>query len=406
MTQPQVQRPSTRTRCIDVVTETYFPEVNGVAHMLRNVVDGLRDRGHDVGVIRPRQDNETVSPSDDDLNADTLRLPGMPIPFYTQLRFGFPAKRRLLRRWTQRRPDAVYIATEGPLGQSALAAARQLEIPVLSGFHTNFHQYSRFYGVGFLEPLVAAQLRRFHNRCRATVVPTAKLRDELTERGFERVEVLGRGVDTALFNPGRRDAALRLQWGADEATPVALYVGRLAPEKNLAVTVRAFEALRERLPDARLVLVGDGPSRNSVSKDCPDCHFAGVQRGEALAAHYASADLFLFASTSETYGNVYLEAMASGLPTWAYDYAAAHEHVVDECSGFLVELDKAEERSGERFVAAAARVAAKVNEWREMGQQARERGASLSWGRIVSRVEDLMFEDGSTVIDEVHDAIS
>src|SRR5690606_34409052 len=169
----------------------------------------------------------------------------------------------------------------------------------------------------------------FHNGADATLVPTRELQAFLEGCGFRNVARLPRAVDTAAFSPRHRDDALRAQWGADCRAPVAIHVGRIATEKNLGLGVRAFRALQQLQPRARMVFVGDGPERERLARDNPDFVFCGVQRGEALARHFASADLFLFPSRSETFGNVTLEALASGVPTVAFDYGAAREHLRD-----------------------------------------------------------------------------
>jgi glycosyltransferase involved in cell wall biosynthesis len=178
-----------------------------------------------------------------------------------------------------------------------------------------------------MEPAVLAYLRRFHNRTGATLAPTEALRAELAARGLRNVQVLGRGIDTALFTPARRDARLRAAWGVADDAIAVIYVGRLAAEKNLQLAVSAFRALQGVRPEARFVLVGDGPLAAQLQAEHPDFIFCGMQTGEALAAHYASGDLFLFPSLTETFGNVLLEALASGLAVVAYDYAAAGQHI-------------------------------------------------------------------------------
>jgi glycosyltransferase involved in cell wall biosynthesis len=235
------------------------------------------------------------------------------------------------------------VATEGPLGWSALNAARKLGIPVATGFHTRFDTYARDYGFGFLSPWVFNWLRRFHNRGDATLVPTLELQEQLWSQGFAKVRRLGRAVDTRQFHPSWRSEALRRSWGLAEDDLALVSVGRIAPEKNLELTLRAYRAVREQAPRTRLVLVGDGPARAALQAANPDVIFAGVQRGDALARHYASADLFLFSSLSETFGNVTLEAMASGLPVVAFDYGAAREHLRHGEHGAVVPFGVAEE---------------------------------------------------------------
>ncbi|MGB5064300.1 MAG: glycosyltransferase family 1 protein, partial [Candidatus Competibacter sp.] len=313
---------------VGIVTETYGPEVNGVAMTVGRLVEGLLARGHSVQLIRPRQ-----HPRDDprrDGALDVWPVAGAAIPFYREMRIGFPAKRLLLERWRQTPPDVVHIVTEGPLGHSALAVARRLRLRVFSGFHTNFHAYSRHYGMGLLARPIVAYLRRFHNRTDCTLVPTEELATELRSLGFHRLRVLARGVDTRLFDPAHRDPALRRSWGASPTDPVALYVGRLAAEKNLQLVLAAYRALRAIQPTTRLVLVGDGPLAVRLQARHPEIVFPGMRIGADLAAHYASADLFLFPSLTETFGNVTLEAMASGLAVVAFDYAAARRHIVHD----------------------------------------------------------------------------
>jgi glycosyltransferase involved in cell wall biosynthesis len=315
------QRTGSRTLRIALVTETYAPEINGVAMTLSRMVQGLLARGHRIQIVRPRQsraDEASHSP-----NHEEVLVRGAAIPGYDGLHFGLPARSRLHRLWSRQRPDAVHVATEGPLGWSAVSAARRLGIPVTSDFHTNFDHYSGHYGVGWLRRPVAAYLQRFHNRTAATFVPTREMSCALTARGYRQVEVIAREIDTACFNPSRRSAALRGAWGLGESGLAVIWVGRLAPEKNIPLVLAAFEKIRLTNQDARLIIVGDGPMRKSLQERHPDYIFAGMRVGDDLAAHYASGDLFLFSSLSETYGNVTLEAMASGLCMVAYEYAAA-----------------------------------------------------------------------------------
>ena len=186
---------------VAVVTETYPPEVNGVAMTLACIVDGLQQRNHRIQLIRPRQ-HATESPARN-VHFEEVLSRGVPIPRYQGLRIGLPAKQALFRLWSLKRPDVVHIATEGPLGWSALTAAAKLKLPISTGFHTNFHSYSQHYGVGFLKKPIAAYLRKFHNRAHATLVPTEGLRRELAIQGFQNLRVVSRGVDTRLFSPAR-----------------------------------------------------------------------------------------------------------------------------------------------------------------------------------------------------------
>lgn len=317
---------------IGIITETWPPEVNGVALTVHGLADGLATRGHAVQVVRPNQPG-VVAQAD---SINTLIVRGAALPRYPGLRFGLPCASRLQREWSSSPPDALYVATEGPLGMSAMSVAHRLGIPVCTGFHTRFDDYLGHYGLGWLTPLAVAHLRRFHNRAAATLVPTRELADELAQLGIGNVRLLRRAVDTTLFHPLRRDPRLRAAWGAGENDPVVIYVGRIAPEKNLDLAVQAFRKLQTRVPNARYVWVGDGPARRELAAHNPDFIFAGTRLGADLACHYASADLFLFPSLTETFGNVTLEAMASGLAVVAFDQGAAHEHIANGISGMRV----------------------------------------------------------------------
>ena len=315
----------------ELVTETYPPEVNGVALTVQALESGLRGLGHQVGLVRP------VQPIESDIRSlDELRVPSAPIPRYPGLRFGLPATRKLCARWAARRPDAIYIATEGPLGWSAMRAAHKLGIPVATGFHTRFDDYVGRYGAGFLSPLVLAWLRRFHNRGDATIVPTLELQSSLALQGFRNMAKLGRAIDLRQFHPGWRDPALRSSWNVGDRDLAIIHVGRIAAEKNLPLAEKAFRAVKHDHPRARFIWVGDGPERAALQARNPDFIFTGTLRGDALARHFASADVFCFPSLSETFGNVTLEAMASGLATVAFNYGAAREHLRDGEHGAAV----------------------------------------------------------------------
>jgi glycosyltransferase involved in cell wall biosynthesis len=375
-------RPSLR---IALVTETYPPEINGVAMTLGRMVEGLMARGHRVQLIRPRQAPLEQAASGADFEEVLAR--GLQIPRYEGLRFGLPARTALVRLWSRQRPDLVHVATEGPLGWSAVSAACKLRLPVTSDFHTNFDHYSGHYGIGWLRQPVAAYLRRFHNRTVRTFVPTEPMAASLREQGYQRVEVIARGVDTQLFSPARRSEALRASWGLGPNDLAVVSVGRVAPEKNLPLTLQAFEAIRQERPAARLVMVGDGPLRAHLEQRHPENIYAGMRSGEDLAAHYASADLFLFPSLTETYGNVTLEAMASGLGVVAYDCAAASEVITSGVDGRTV-------RPGDEagFIAGAVELARDDGLRRRLAETARARAENLAWDRIHDRFAAALLE--------------
>ena len=387
MTPPRDDAPSAHTAPpewrplrVAVVSETWPPEVNGVAATASRVVAELRVLGHELQLLRPRQHPGDTAAHERG-QAEVL-VPGLPIPRYPQLRMGLPSRRLLRRLWGLQRPDVVHLVTEGPLGWGALQAARALRLPVVSDFRTNFHAYSRHYGLAWLQRPIAGYLRHFHNRTACTMVPTEALRAELQAQGFGNLRVVARGVDTHRFDPAHRSDELRRRWGAGPADLVALHLGRIAPEKNLETLLAAHAAMQRRDPRLKLVFVGDGPARGAMQQRCPQAHFAGLQRGEALAAHVASADVLLFPSVTETWGNVVPEAMASGLAVVAFDCAAAGQLVRHGHNGLLARVG---DEAG--FCAAAARLAGAPGPARALGAEARAVALQLDWGRIALEVE-------------------
>ncbi|NBX05522.1 MAG: glycosyltransferase family 1 protein [Betaproteobacteria bacterium] len=260
---------------IAIVTETFPPEINGVAMTLGHIVQGLIARGHMVQVVRPRQARESgIVPG----NMEEVLARGAALPNYGELRFGLPAKNRLVRLWTDKRPDVVHVVTEGPLGWSAVAAARKMHIAVTSAFHTNFHSYSGHYGLGLLKRPIEGYLRKLHNRTMATMVPTAALAASLERRGYQNLRVVSRGVDVQLFHPAKRSQALRQSWGLAPQDVAVLHVGRIAKEKNVGLVVAGFRAVQQLHPRAKLVHMARPANRCRLPARTPSLR--GCARGK------------------------------------------------------------------------------------------------------------------------------
>jgi glycosyltransferase involved in cell wall biosynthesis len=368
-------------RHICVVSETYAPEVNGVALTLTHLVAGLRAQGYAVSVVRPRQRDRDDCVGD----SQVTFVRGAPLPGYKGLQFGLPASGLLRRTWRRCRPDVVYVATEGPLGWSAVRAARHLGIPTLSGFHTNFHSYAQYYRVGWLQKLILRYLRDFHNQTLGTLVPSVDLREQLHTFGFHNVSLLDRGVDSQLFTPERRSTELRRQWGLSDKDLALLYVGRLAPEKNVQLAIDTYYAAKQSNKSVKCVLVGDGPLRAALQKNHPDLIFRGMRTGDELATHYASADIFLFPSETETFGNVTLEAMASGLAIIAYNYAAANRHLTHGETGVVAPYG-----DSQVFVDLAVKLVCETQLLHHIQHQARAYITAFDWARVVNKFAMLM----------------
>lgn len=352
---------------------------------LSQLVGGLRDKGHQVQVVRPLQAGE------DDIERatpQTLTVFGLPIPRYPDLRFGLPSRNRLIHAWQKLRPDIVHVATEGPLGWSAIRAAKVLNIPTTSTFHTNFHSYSEHYNARFATGIVLGFLRWIHNQTRCTMAPTRELADELAAAGFKNMEVFGRGVNLKVFNPQARDLSLRRSWDAGPDTPVFIHVSRLAAEKNYELLGRAYSSIRDKQPTSKFVVVGAGPLEAKLKKEFPYAIFPGaipLEDRPALARLYASSDVFLYPSKTETYGNVATEAMACGNALVGFDYAAPAQHVAQGETGFVAPLDDDQE-----FIKRSLELATNKQLRDRIGRSAAAYSPAFDWQPIVDRFESIL----------------
>lgn len=359
---------------VSFVSETWLPEINGVTHTLSQLAQYLYEQRYTLQLVRPMPKDG----SHEDRVVEELQVKAIPVKDYEGVNIGWVPPRELRQFWRAHRPDVVYIATEGPLGMVALRVARQLRLPVVSGFHTNFDQYSRHYlWLRIVRPFVGAFLKRFHNRTLITLVPTQQQAERMTVQGYRNVKVMGRGLDHGRFSPQHRDNALREEWGATPDTVVVMYTGRLAVEKNISLLIASLQALHEQYPDQIAVIVGDGPMRESIEQAVPWAHFVGFQQNEALARYYASGDIFLFPSLSETFGNVVTEAMSSGLCVVAFDYAAAGELIENGVSGFVVPCG-----NEHAFVSTLLSINKTLPQIGMIGQCACDRVANLTWPHI------------------------
>lgn len=364
-----------------IISETYLPQINGVSRTLDRLTRHLVAHGDEVRLIVPRYHEGEI---DDPPDVERADLPAFALPFYKEVVTPIVSPWRLRRLISEFRPDVAHVATEGPLGWSALRALRRLGTPTVSSYHTNFAQYSRHYHVGFLEPVLWRYLRWFHNRTRRTFCPSASIRDMLEEKGFRNVEVWSRGVDSELFHPDRRDPAIRAAHGVEDGETVLICVGRLALEKNIETLIEAFRRLPAQ-PRCRLMLVGDGPARAKIERSNPDPRLilAGYRRGVELAAYYASADLLVFPSLTETFGNVALEGMAAGLPAIGFNVPGPKDVIQSGRTGLL-----AGETTPEALAAAMRELIENADRRREMAAAARAHAVEQTWERINQVVRD------------------
>jgi len=374
--------PAQRFLRIAVVTETWPPEVNGVAMTLSKLIQHLGHRHHSIQLIRPRQNKQDEG--HEESGWSELLLRGLPIPRYPQLKLGLPSKKALIKAWSTRRPDLVHIATEGPLSWSALQAAHILRLPVTSDFRTNFHSYCQHYGVGWLTKPIVAYLRKFHNRTAFTMVPTTEMKNQLEAMGFKNLRVVARGIDTQLFHPSKRSEVMRKSWNVKPDTIVLLSVGRLAAEKNLELTIHTYQALKAAGRDVQMVFAGDGPMRGVTQAKCPEALFLGMCTHEQLATLYASADLLLFPSLTETFGNVTLESLACATPVLAFDCAAAGEFITHQHNGWLAHRD-----DRQSYIETALAITANPHTLVHAREHTRASVEQLGWDEIAGQVETL-----------------
>ena len=367
---------------IALVTETFPPEINGVAMTFGVLSRELARLGHSVTVYHPNRPGEGDSAAEGANPFKKQLMPGMPLPGYPSLRMGLPAVGRLKRLWQGARPDLVHVVTEGPLGASAVSAALALKIPITSSFHTNFHTYMGHYGWRALQGLALAWLRRIHNRTARTFVPTLELCEQLERNGFRNLSLLSRGVDTQKFHPSNRCGELRRSWGAGPQTCVVLHVGRLAPEKNYPLLLEAYRRMHAANPGCRFVLVGEGPLRASLLQELPHCVFVGAVPHECIGSYFASADVYIHASRSETFGNVVLEALSSGLAFAGFDYAAAKQFVTGWENGLLAPFEQPE-----ILLEAAVQLATDDSLRHQLRQAAGTAVASHAWESVARKFE-------------------
>jgi phosphatidylinositol alpha 1,6-mannosyltransferase len=366
-------------------TESLYPLVDGVSRTLARLFDTLLAEGVDFRVVSPFMPDEPVP-----WRNRVIRVPYAHFPPYPDYRVSRPGGRALRAELRRFQPELVHVVSPTPMAMWAQRYARRAALPAVASFHTHFVSYFRFYGVGALESVGWRGLRWFYRRCERIYAPTRTIAGELEAHGIGPVELWSRGIDLQAFDPGRRDDGLRAQLGVDDETPLLLLVSRLVKEKDLGDLVAIDGELRARGVRFRLALVGDGPMRAELEAALPQAAFAGHQSGEELARWYASADLFIFPSTTETLGNVVLEALASGLPAVVVDRGGPQDLVTSGETGYVAPAndvaaiaDRLERllRDAElrRGMSAAARASAADRDWHAIN-----RGLIESYARVLA----------------------
>ena len=364
---------------VALFTDTYLPQVNGVSRTLARLIEHLGSSGHEVALVSPRTRGER-EPLGVTLH---LRIPGVPLPIYPELLLTRPLSRwegKLLRTFD---PHVVHCATESVVGWSGRRWALKTRRPLVTSFHTDFPAYANTYRLGVAVPLGWRLLRRFHAPAHRTFCPSDHTLRQLRERGFhDGLALWPRGVDVDLFNPERRNRAFREEL-APGAEVLLLYVGRLAGEKRLDLLMDAFVQVRQRASSSvGLLVVGDGPLAPTLRKRrIPGVHFLGYLTGDDLGRAYASADIFAFPSDTETFGNVALEAMASGLPVVGVQKGGVQDVVDHGRTGLLVEP-----RNADALANGLLRLIEVPSLRHRMGVAARAEASTREWPEILERV--------------------
>ena len=313
-----------------VVAESFLPHMNGVTNSVLRVVDHFAASGDDLGIIAPKWPG-----ADKHLRTScgrrvrVRRIASAPMPGYTEVRIATTSAATLRRRIDEFAPDVIHLASPMILGGRAVVAAQKAGVPTVAVYQTDIPGYTARYGMPFLENASWQLLRDVHNRATLNLAPSTATRDQMLEHGIERVHLWRRGVDTSLFSPSLRSAKLRARY-AEPEEKLMVYVGRLAPEKQVA----DLRVLHD-MPGVRLLVVGDGPERDALRRDMPRARFAGFRSGTDLAAHLASADLFVHPGELETFGQTIQEAMASGLPVIAPRRGGPVDLVTPSRTGWL-----------------------------------------------------------------------
>jgi phosphatidylinositol alpha 1,6-mannosyltransferase len=354
-------------------TESLYPHVDGVSRTLARLFATLEERGVDFRVFSPFVPDESVSWA---RRVRPLRY--VRFPLYPDYRIAIPRLTRGVRAELYAfSPDLVHVVSPTPAAVWAQRWAKRAGVPVVASFHTHFVSYFRYYGVRAFEGLGWSVLRRFYARCERVYAPSVSIIRELERRGIERVELWSRGIDLSGFSPEHRSRSVRDLAGADDSTPLLLLVSRLVKEKDLADLVDVDRALRARGVRFRLALVGGGPMKRELRRRLPDAHFAGHLTGEELGRWYASADVFVFPSTTETLGNVVLEALASGLPAVVVDRGGPQDLIDPGVTGFVARANDIESMADalEKLLTDAPLRA-------RMSEAARKSAGSRDWSEI------------------------
>lgn len=359
---------------VAVFSGNYNCCTDGHSRTINRMVAYLESCGTEVMVFAPR--TPTPRPT---LGGTLVPIPSAPIPGRSEYRFAYSLTRSARRKLDAFQPDFIHVSTPDLLGYSAIRHAERQGIPIVASYHTRFDTYFRYYGAGILESTILRYLRHFYSHCEHVYVPSQSMKEVLARTGIGRdIRLWSRGIDRTVFTPDKRDLSWRRSIGIADDEVVLLFVGRLVKEKAIDVVAELHAELNRRGTKHRFMVVGEGPARPQFEATMPAGIFVGFQNGADLARAYASADIFFNPSVTETFGNVTLEAMASGLPTLCLRATGSSNLVANGVSGFLSEpgnISEAADRAETLITDKALR--------QQMAQAARKRSASYSWDAVM-----------------------
>ncbi len=352
---------------------------DGANQALNRLVDYLLRQGANVRVYSPTVDEPAFEPA-----GDLIGVPNVPIPGRGEYRLPLGFNKTVKRDLAAFKPNVMHVSSPDFTGHAAVRWGRKRGLPILASVHTRFETYPRYYGFAFAEPWAESILRRFYNRCDALVVPSQSMADLLEEQGMgEDISIWARGVDRETFDPSRRDMEWRRNHGIADKEVAIGFLGRLVLEKGLDVFTETTDELKKRGTPHKVLVVGEGPAMEFFKEHCPDAAFVGFQKGADLGRAVACMDMLLNPSVTETFGNVTLEAMASGIPVVAARATGSTSLVTDGVTGRLVEPGNA--------AAFADAVEAYIHDaaLREAhGRAGEKRSRDYAWDAINSAVAD------------------
>ena len=370
---------SIRGRRIALFTGNYNHIADGVSLTLNRLVAFMIEEGADIRIFAPTIKNPALEHAGQLVPVKSIAAPGRP-----EYRVALGLDRKAKKVLEEFEPEVVHIATPDILGRSALRWAKQRYLPVLATYHTHFASYLDYYKMGFLEKGLWANLRKFYDKCDATYVPSQSMIEVLNQHGLRHnLSVWARGIEQDRFGPEHRSDSFRARYGIQKEDVVVCFISRLVAEKGLSVLAQVAEDLEHQGIAHKCLVVGDGPARKDLEKDMNEAIFTGKLFGEELSQAYASSDIFLFPSESETFGNVTLEAMASGLPCVVADATGSKSLVVSGESGFL-----ARPRDSDQFFEYTRDLILDRKLREKMGRKAQEKSLEFSWDAILAQMKD------------------